>query len=140
METKITKLTSDDLQVISAFEKFTGSKVEDYISEDDAVYFVVTTDNFRAIIGKNGSNIKLLESRLGKKVKVYKYSKDLKDFIQNLTLQYATHIEADAEKGTVEITVPQDKKALLIGRAGSNINIIKKLLQKHFGIRNVMIK
>lgn len=137
---KVTKLSSDDLQIMSTFEKMTHSKVEDYLNDADSLYFIVTTDNFRALVGKNGENIKRMEKGFGKKIKVFRFTKDLKEFIMNLTLQTATQIEANEDDKTVQIRVPEDKKAVLIGRSGNNINAIKTILARQFGIKKVMIK
>ena|SRR3989338_4507180 len=135
-----TKLTSDDLQIMSTFEKLTKSKVEDYLNDGDTLYFVVITNNFRALVGKDGVNIKRMENAIGKKIKVFRHTKDLKEFIQNLTLQSATKIDINEAEKSVELTVPNDKKAVLIGRDGRNINAIKSILSRHFGIKKVTIK
>src|SRR3989344_5249053 len=114
-DTIVTKVSFDDLQIMATFEKITHSKIEEYINGGESLYFIVTTGNFRALLRKDGSNIKRMENAIGKKIKVFRHSKDLKEFIQNLTLQAATDINIDESTKTVEITIPNEKKAVLIG-------------------------
>ncbi len=136
------KYGMEDIGFINAFEKMANSKVMDYIRSDDVLYFVVDTKNIGKLVGKDGSNIKSISEKFGKKIKVFKYSKDLKEFVKNLIVRPIEKIELIGEKNTksLKIKVANKDKAIIIGREGNNLKITKELLKKQFDIENIQIE
>ncbi len=136
------KYGMEDIGFINAFEKMTNSKVMDYIPGDGVLYFVVDTKNIGKLVGKEGSNIKGISEKFGKKIKVFKYSKDLKEFVKNLIVRPIEKIEIIGEKNTksLKIKVANKDKAIIIGREGNNLKITKELLKKQFNIENIQIE
>ncbi len=136
------KYGMEDIGFINAFEKMTKSKVMDYIRSDEVLYFVVDTKNIGKLVGKDGLNIKSISEKFGKKIKVFKYSKDLKEFAKNLIVRPIEKIEIIGEKNTksLKIKVANKDKAIIIGREGNNLKITKELLKKQFNIENIQIE
>ena len=89
----------EDIGYITTFEKMTRSDVVDYISADGILYFVVNSRNFYELIGKDGVNIKKLSEKFGKKIKVYRSPKDIKEFTKNLVIKPCEKIDINAETG-----------------------------------------
>ncbi|MCK4551175.1 MAG: KH domain-containing protein, partial [Candidatus Aenigmarchaeota archaeon] len=87
-------------------------------------------------------NIKSISEKFGKKIKVFKYSKDLKEFAKNLIVRPIEKIEIIGEKNTksLKIKVANKDKAIIIGREGNNLKITKELLKKQFNIENIQIE
>ncbi|MCK5474216.1 MAG: NusA-like transcription termination signal-binding factor [Candidatus Aenigmarchaeota archaeon] len=136
------KYGMEDIGFINAFEKMTNSKVMDYIRGESVLYFVVDTKNIGKLVGKNGENIISISEKFGKKIKVFKYSKDLKEFVKNLIVRPIEKIELINEKNTksLKIKVANKDKAIIIGRDGNNLKITKELLKKQFAIENIQIE
>jgi len=135
------KYSAEDIGFINAFEKMTKAQVVDYINDEDSLYFVVKTGNFGAIIGRGGENIHELSNKFGKKLKVFKYSKDLKEFVKNLIMRPVESIEVvESDKGKyLKIKASNKDKAMIIGCEGKNLNIIRELIKKQFKVKEIHI-
>lgn len=133
------KVTLDavTIQNMSFFQNMTGSSVIDCISEEDALYFVVAKGQYGLSVGKHGAKIKKAESLFKKSIKVFEYSDNLEEFVRNV-LPEAQGIEVKGK--TVEAKVKQSDRAKVIGKAGKNINIIKRFLKRLFDVDSLKIK
>ncbi|MFW5902716.1 MAG: NusA-like transcription termination signal-binding factor, partial [archaeon] len=89
-------------------------------------------------IGKNGSMINKVKRKLGKKIHVYKYSKDLEEFIRNLFYPVEPK-EIHEKDGEVKIKVDPSDKKRTIGRKGKKVKKVKELTKRHFDIENIKI-
>lgn len=135
------KYTNDDIMIITTFENITKSHVVDYANEDGTLYFVIKTDNFRKLIGKNGSNIKEIQKKMNQNLRIYEHSDSIEQFTKNLIpvpLKKIDITEKDKKK-TISIETEKRNKGLLIGRGGKNINIIKTFLKRQFNIDSIKI-
>jgi len=140
-KTKI-KYTTDDLLTISAFEKLTKAPVVDYINGGDVVYFLIDKVPVSAVIGKNGSKIKEVEKVMGKKVKVFRYSRDLKKFVKNLLLIDVKDIKILKNNDKIIVKAKVDKKyrPMIIGREGKNIKMIREFLRRWFNVEDIKLE
>ncbi len=135
------KYTNDDIQNITTFENITKSHVVDYANENNTLYFVIKTDNFRKLIGKNGSNIKEIQKKMNQNLIIYKYSESTEQFTKNIINVPIKKIDitGNDQKKTISIEIEKRDKGLLIGRGGKNINIIKTFLKRQHNIDNIKI-
>ncbi len=135
------KYTNDDIQNITTFENITKSHVVDYANENDTLYFVIKTDNFKKLIGKNGSNIKEIQKKMNQNLIIYKYSESIEQFTKNIINVPLKKIDitGNDQKKTISIEIEKRDKGLLIGRGGKNINIIKTFLKRQHNIDNIKI-
>ena len=135
------KYTNDDIQNITTFENITKSHVVDYANENNTLYFVIKTDNFRKLIGKNGSNIKEIQKKMNQNLIIYKYSESTEQFTKNIINVPIKKIDitGNDQKKTISIEIEKRDKGLLIGRGGKNINIIKTFLKRQYNIDNIKI-
>lgn len=131
------KYTNDDIINITTFEKITKTHVVDYINENKTLYIVVKTDNFRSLIGRNGSNIKDIQKKMNQNVIIYRHSDNIEEFTKNMIMVPINKIETDGK--TINIETDKRNKGLLIGRDGKNLNIIKIFLKRQFDIDNIKI-
>ncbi|MBI2659238.1 NusA-like transcription termination signal-binding factor, partial [Candidatus Woesearchaeota archaeon] len=74
---------SESMKLITLFEFMTGAKVKDCISNDRLI-FVMEENEMGKAIGKNGINIKRMENKLRKKVKLVEFSSDVLQFVRNM--------------------------------------------------------
>ena len=126
---------TNDILTMAAFENLTGCEVRDCINSD-TLYFLVGPGKAALAIGKDGKKIKNAERTLRKSIKVFEFSEDNKQFIKNLIPQ-AQRIDVNGERVTVSI-MNKDRGAV-IGRSGSNIKIIRELLERNIGVKDLKI-
>ena len=133
------KVTLDQnmIQSISLFQNLTGSSVIDAIAEDNEIYFVIAHGQYGSTVGKNGSKIKNAERVFKKNIKVLEYSEGAEEFIKNILRDVQ---EFSLKDKTITVKVKPSDKAKIIGRAGKNIKIINKFLQRLFDIDELKVK
>ena len=132
------KYDSELIRLMTFFESMTGAKVKDCIS-DDKLIFIVEENNMGKAIGKNGANIKRLESALKRKVKLAEFSDDVLQFVRNLVYP-ADVAEIKNDGGFITIRGRDSStRAMLIGREKQNINSINAIVKRFFDIKEIKI-
>jgi len=137
------KFDTETIRLITLFENVTGASVRDCLIDEKnkMVYFVIEEGDMGIAIGKNGSSVKNVEKIIGKSVKLFEFSKDIVKFIK-AAVHGVTDIKIrnESEKVIVEIKVGKGNRALAIGRSGKNIKIVKDLIQRNYGINNLVVR
>jgi len=126
------------MKLMTFFESMTGAKVKDCIV-NDKILFIVEENDVGKAIGKNGSNIKRVENRLKKRIKVVGFSNDAVQFVRNLI--YPIDV-AEANQENAVITLhgkDTNTKAMLIGRDRQNINHLTSIVKRYFDIQEIKI-
>src|SRR3989338_9304713 len=103
------------MKLITLFESMTGAKVKDCIDNEKLV-FIMEENEMGKAIGRNGVNIKRMESALKRKIKLVEFSNDVLQFVRNMV--YPIDI-SDVEKENGAITIhgkDASTRAMLIGR------------------------
>ena len=132
------KYTSDIMKYMSMFESLTGAKLKDCIA-DDSIMFIVQENDMGRAIGKNGSNIKRVESLLKKKIKLIEFSSNVTQFVGNLINPIKAK-EIKEEDGIVNIYAEDVKtKGMLIGREKHKINSINDIVKRYFQVKEVKV-
>lgn len=132
------KYGSKEIKTINIFEEITGATVKDCIINEEEATILVKPEDLGLAIGKNGSMINKVKRKLGKKIHVYKYSKDLEEFIRNLFYPVEPK-EIHEKDGEVKIKVDPSDKKRTIGRKGKKVKKVKELTKRHFDIENIKI-
>ena len=139
--TEIT-LSNDTVQFINLASKYSGASIRDCIVEDDRIVFVVEKGHLGIAIGSKAKNIEKLRTLFKKNVKFVEFDDDKVKFVQNLCKPYeVTNIRLEGEDtaSVVRVEVSPRDKSKLIGKGGKNINLIRKLAQRHHPIKDVQI-
>ena len=123
---------------INTFEMKTRVSVLDCIFDDTSVYFLVESGKAGIAIGKNGKNIKKLQQIFKRQVKVIEYDKEPKKLIENMLSSKNTSIELKDSEAIV--IIDPKEKGKIIGRMGSNIKKIRKLLERNSAIKKLEIR
>ena len=125
----------DTIQLITEFEKLTGSEVRDCI-KDGAIFFLVNPGKAAAAIGKGGQNVQAAEKVLNSQIKVYEVAEDSVAFIRNL-IPHAEKIElAD---GKALVSIDSKMRGAVIGKAGSNIKILRELVERNSNVKELKV-
>lgn len=133
------KYDSDLMKIIQIFESATGARLKDAILNDNSLMFIVQEGDMGRAIGKNGSNIRKIESLLKKNIKVTEFSSDISKFAGNLMMPlHAKNIEVS--EGILSIYCNDTRtRAMLIGRERSNVNFITGILRRYFEVKKVRV-
>ena len=127
------------LQLISLFEKTTHTDVKDCIDDDDQLIFVIDQFQLRKCLGKDGSNIKRLNSELKKKIKIVEYSDNIQDFIKSLIMPLKVD-SIEINDGIVTLKSEDRKvKGLLIGKNARNLRRYERVVQRFFDIKEIKV-
>ncbi|MBI4439353.1 NusA-like transcription termination signal-binding factor [Candidatus Woesearchaeota archaeon] len=127
------------MKFISLFESLSGARVKDCIEIEDGLLFVIEPGEMGRAIGKNGSNIKRLESAIKKSVKVVEFNDDAGEFVR--ALLYPTVPDEVAFEGEIITITGRDirTRGIIIGRDRSRINQIKQIVGRYFKVSEIKV-
>lgn len=135
-------LSNETVQFINLASKYTGAGIRDCVVEDDRVIFIVEKGQLGIAIGSKAKNLEKLRLLFKKSVKFVEFNEDKTRFIQNLCRPYQitkVSFEGNDESAVARIEVNPHDKSKLIGKGGRNINMIRKMAQRHHLIKDVQI-
>jgi len=120
------------LKLMKLFEDVTRSRLKDCFYNKEKLVFVVQEGELMRALGKDRANLKKLEEKLNKSIKIVEFNPDLLIFIKNL--MYPLRIlEIKEEDGIVTIRGPDTKtKGLMIGARAQNLRNYEELTKKYF--------
>lgn len=132
---------TDTIRLLTLFENMVNVPVKDCFLNKDVIYFIVEEGKIGLAIGKNGTAIKRAERIIGKRIKVFEYSKNPVQFIKNLIPQ-SKEISIVNERDGVSVVVKVDRRdrGYVIGRGSEKLNIYKQILQRNHEIINIQVK
>jgi N utilization substance protein A len=139
------KLTTEGIRYIALFESLTGAIARDCIvdEENDRIIFVVKNGDMGLAIGKNGNNINRVKKSIGKHIEIVEHSDDLNEFVANALQPVAVkkvQVVSKDYKRMAYVEVMSKDKGLAIGKNGRNIQKAKVLVQRHYGLEDVIIQ
>lgn len=130
---------NDTIRLISAFERITHARVHDCLKVDSddgpTALFVVDEGGMGKAIGKGGQTIKKAEDLIGCRIKVFEYSDNASQFIKNL-VPLAKSVSVNGGKALIKAA----KRGAVIGKNGSNIKLLKQILERNSSIKEIEVK
>ena len=135
-------LSNETVQYINLASVHTGANIRDCVVEEDRVVFVVEKGQLGIAIGSQAKNLEKLRSLFKKSVKFVEFDEDKARFVRNLCKPYEVtkvSFEGNDDASVVRIEVNPGDKSKLIGKGGRNINMIRKMVQRHHPIKDVQI-
>ncbi|MEM4180669.1 MAG: NusA-like transcription termination signal-binding factor [Nitrososphaerota archaeon] len=138
------KLTEREMRLVSLFQSYTGATVLDCLADDEQVVFLVREGEFGRAVGKRGVKVQELSSLLKKKLKVVEYHGDAASFLSNAVkpakAQEVKIIHGKNGRLTAVIKVAPEEKAMVIGKGGRNVIMVRRMAKRHFNIERVIIE
>lgn len=133
-------LDSNTMQIMSMFEIISGVGAKDCMVTDQIIVFVVGEGQVAKAVGKGGANIRTLEAKLKKKIKVVEYSPETLEFVKNVVSPL--EVAEISEDGGVVMLVAKDLKTrgLLIGRNASNLRFFESIVKRFYPIKELRVK
>jgi N utilization substance protein A len=135
-------LSNETVQYINLATKYSNANIRDCVVEEDRVVFVVEKGQLGIAIGSKAKNLEKLRSLFKKNVKFVEFDPDKATFVKNLCKPYdvtKVTVEGNEDASVVKIEVNPRDKSKLIGKGGRNINMIRKIAQRHHPIADVQI-
>ena len=139
----MTKITYDanSLKIMTLFESITKSRVKDcFIDElQNKMVFVVQPGQLWKALGAKGDNVKKLESKLNRKIKIVEFNSDKIKFIKNMIFPLKAN-DIKEEDDVIIINSDDTKiKGLLIGRNAANLRNLETNVQRFFKIKEIKV-
>ena len=130
---KRVKINPDLFAYASVLERIARIRVKDTFESGETIYFVLYPGALRKALGKNGENVKRLQEKFGKKIRLLEFNMDCKRFIRNFI--YPLKVEEITEGEGNDILVKESSKktkSLLIGRDARNLNLLNRAVSRYF--------
>ncbi len=122
---------------INTFERLTRASVKDVYEEGDNIVFVIKQGEIGKAVGKQGSNIRKMESVFKKKIRLIEFNADPCKFLLNLI--YPIKVDVELLDGKVVVKTDDTKlKGKIYGRERSNLVRINALMKKYFPVEVVI--
>ena len=132
------KYSSDSMKFMTLFESMTGTKVKDCIVNSRIIFIIEENEMGRAI-GKNGVNIKRMENKLKKKIKLVEYSNNILQFVKNV-ISPIEALDIKDQDGNITIYGKDvQTKAMLIGRERQTINHLGSIVKRYFDVKSIRV-
>ncbi|MEM4500451.1 MAG: NusA-like transcription termination signal-binding factor [Candidatus Woesearchaeota archaeon] len=130
-------LDTETIRMINLFESVTHLSVKDCLIFDDVVFFLLEEGQ----VVKNNDLIKILERTMKKRIKIFTYNSNLMEFLRR-SIKGAKEIKIrnEKDKKTVEVSINDAYKSLVIGKNGRTINAFRKFLKRNYNVDEVVIK
>ncbi len=126
------------MKYITLFETITQAQVKDCVV-NEIILFIVQENEIGKAIGKNGVNIRKMESILKKRIKIVEFNGDKLRFIQNFLYPLRLK-EIKEEEGIIKLYGPDTKtKGMIIGRDSSNLNHLKDIVRRYFKVEDIKV-
>ncbi|EMR73589.1 NusA family KH domain protein [Thermoplasmatales archaeon SCGC AB-539-N05] len=135
-------LSNDIVQYIAVASKHIKTSIIDCLETDDKLVFVVGKGQLGVAIGSNAKNLDKLRNLFKKNIRFVEFDKDEKKFIYNLFRPYKinnVNFEGNDDAHVARVEVDSRDKSRIIGKGGKNIELIRKLAQRHHSIKDVQI-
>ncbi len=131
----IQKLDMRTMGYITLFEKLTKTESLDFLENKGQLIFFVKENNAKKAAGKLGSNLKRLSNLLKKKIKILELSEDPKKFVEGLIFPLEPSL-IELKEGKIILSFrTTEERARIIGRNGSNLEFLSKLVENHHKLK-----
>jgi N utilization substance protein A len=134
-------LTDEARRYIAVLEEETDVGATDCVVDDeyDRVVFVVPPGSMGRVIGPGGEHVERLERKLGRDVEVVEGATTPEDFVANALAPAAVYNVTVSENDTTVASaeVDHDDTGVAIGKGGRNIDLARRLVERHFGIDEI---
>ncbi len=134
------KYDLDLMKFMSFFESLTKARLKDcFVDKNSLLVFVVKENQIAKAIGKKGVNVKNIQEKLNRKIKIVEFNPHLETFVANI-IRPLIGKEINVDEDIVTIVGPDTKtKGLLIGRSGQNLRNYEETVKRYFDINEIKV-
>lgn len=130
------------INIMFLFEQVTHAKLKDCFMDEklNSLTFVVLPGEMGKAIGKKASNVRILEAKLQKRIRVVEFSSDKLQLIRNMVMPLRVEDISEDENGIITIRGPDTKtKGLLIGRNAQNLRNLEENVRRYFEVKEIKV-
>lgn len=131
------------MKFMAMFESVTRVNIKDcFIDESNKMLtFIVPAGQIGKAVGKAAGNVKKIEKRLNRKIKVAEYSTDVASFIKSLLFPLKVNGVSELDEG-IFVVEPIDIKTrgMIIGRAASNLRNLEKIVRRFYDVKEIKVQ
>lgn len=135
------ELSDDARRLLALFEDVTDVAVRDclIVDEYDLVAFVVPPAKMSEAIGPGGQTVERLEAKLDRSVTLVADADVAEDFVASALAPAAVLNVTISNNGDVVayVEVAEEDRGVAIGKGGRNIDVARRLADRHFDIDGV---
>lgn len=138
----LAKFDIQKIQYMNAFEQTTGIKAKACFFYNNVIIFTVPKALLNRAIGRNATNLKQLMLKLSRKIKIIATPRsrtDLENFINSIIYPYKI-VSLSFENSAVIVHANPKIKALLIGKGKTKLHELSEVVERFFGIKEVIIR
>lgn len=136
-------LSDEARAYIALFEDETGATAHDCVIDEDAdrVVFVVAAGEMATAIGPDGRTVERVEEQLGTPVELVEDAPTAAGFVANALAPAAVYnVTISENEDTVAYAeVAEADTGVAIGRDGRNIEMARRLAQRHFEVDDIQL-
>jgi N utilization substance protein A len=138
----MTRRLSDEARRLAVlFEDETDAAVRDCVVDDahDRVIFLIEAGQMGRAIGSGGEQVRQIEDRLGRSVKLVEDADTPEDLVANALAPAAVYNVTISENGDrlAYAEVAREDRGVAIGADGRNIDAARTLAARHFDLDGV---
>ncbi len=138
----ILKLGTEQIQLINTLDFVARVGARDCLVNADSVAFMVPEQQMSQAIGKNGSNVKAMATRIRKRVELFEYTQTPEKFIEkafhNAKLE-GVEVKQVGEGKVAFVKVDAANRKILFGNMG-RLRKIKELAKRNYSVDEVRIR
>ena len=123
------------MRYINLLDKVSRIKTKKCFIYNNTIIFAVPSKLISRAIGPKGKNIREMQEKLGKKIKIIKEADDVGDaerFVKDI-VEPVTFVSLEIREGEIVITAGARSKAALLGRNKRRLAELSKILEDNFG-------
>jgi N utilization substance protein A len=132
----------DTMKKMALFETITHAKVKDFFDDEvqERLVFIVQAGNLWKALGKKGANVKKLQEKFQRKIKIVEFSDEKLTFIKNMVQPLRVEDVTEDDDGIV--TIRHDDlqvKGLLIGKNARNLRNLEKNVRRFYEVKEIKV-
>src|SRR3989344_6152221 len=121
------------IKIMSMFTQITGVPVKDCFFDETKMTFIIPSGNIRQALGQNNFNLRKLEDRFKKKIRMVEFQPDMIKFIKNMILPFKVDdIILLDDKTVILKSEDQKTKGLIIGKNARNLRALETNVKRYF--------
>lgn len=121
------------IKIMSLFTQITRVPVKDCFFDDTKVTFIIASGGIRQALGQGNNNLRKLEDRFRKKIRIVEFQPDLAKFIRNMILPCKVDDIFVLDDQTVILKSEDQKtKGLIIGKHARNLRALETNVRRYF--------
>ncbi len=132
----------EQIQMMNTLDFIARVPAKDCIVAGNKVVFLVPEEAIKKAIGKKGAKVKELQEKIRKKVEIFEYTNEPKNFLQKaFSKAKIQSIEIKEINGKKIVFVKPDKegKEIILRNLG-RLKSVKELAKRNYGIEEIRVR